>query len=1266
MLPLSRLRHVVAGFVLITLAATTGISVSTATSPGHHPPFALGSTSGDGIPRGVSHTVMLVTGDVVRVERAGAGRQVVTVEPAEGRELIDFHQLELDGELFVIPHVAIPYLDGDQLDQALFNVDQLIEQGYHDEAMDTLPLIVRYGDAAAPFGDDTTDVLASAEHELSLESVDAHAISVDKRDAAAFWDSVDNRDDADVSATLDHDIEMIWLDAKVEPALEHSVEQIGAPAAWEHELDGTGITVAVLDTGIDTEHPDLAGKISDERDFTGSGSTNDLIGHGTHVAATIAGSGAASDGLRTGVAPGAELLNGKVLDDGGTGLSSWIIEGMEWAVAAGADIVNLSLGGGPTDGTDPMSLALNALTEETGALFVVAAGNSGPASTTVGTPGSADAALTVGAVDRDESLARFSSRGPRLGDLAIKPEITAPGVGITAARAAGTSMGSPVDEFYTAANGTSMATPHVAGAAAILAQRHAGWTADELKDALVSTSVAAAEYTADEQGGGRVDVARAVGPGLYASGMVHLGTFTEDDDEHTRTDVVYTNTTDTDVDLELDLTLTTAGGDEPGENAVSLEQRHLRVPAGSTASVEVVVAPDVLERGRYSGRLTARAGHTEVGSVISLLKEPPMHTVTFSVTDPDGRPGTALPLAVYGDDPRFDMVTDLWQPGQTITREFGEGSYYVFANMDHWDDEYGESAHVVVLPELEITEDMDVVLDARDAVEVEIETPKPAEQTGIYSYYAYRDIGSRTVGNAVMKFPHTERLFVTPTEAVSGGFEFNSRWQLRAPMLTAEVVGRPRQELDLYYYSPSIALEGTTTLPVVHVGEGTPEDYAGVDVRDAMALVTPSGDPDFNALTEVAADAGAAMAAFVPPGTYSWFSEWQPGDYRLPAMSTFVPPRQAGPLLELLAERDVKVRLTGMIDSPYLYDVMQVSEGRIPERVRHVVDRDTSATVINRYHGTGGDEWVKEQRFGWREWMGSVINQTERHLRSPHVREETVSSGGTLWQHRVRHDSPWLSGIPVQGGMTHLPRTYESGERLNTDWHQAVVRPAIPRAVDGLTSYREGDVLTIRIPEFADSSSDHYGFAEDADEAWGDEVTARLYQDEELIFEGIGAWGDYLVAAGPARYRLDLDVERDQPEWEFSPRTSTTWTFTSARPAQPEEPLPLIQIDYDVPTDVRNQAPAGRVVHLGLTARHQDGLGELDVVRMSVRTSYDDGTTWEDVRLLDDGAGEYRALVRHPPLRATDGYVWLQVEAEDDAGNIVKQTIERAYGLGGR
>jgi subtilisin family serine protease len=176
----------------------------------------------------------------------------------------------------------------------------------------------------------------------------------------------------------------------------------------------------------------------------------------------------------------------------------------------------MSLGSGSTDGTDPMSQAVNSLTASSNALFVVAAGNTAFA-VDVSTPAVADAASAVGAVDAGDHLAAFSSRGPRIGDHAVEPEITAPGVGIVAARAADTELGEVVDEHYVRLSGTSMATPHVAGAAAVLAQQYPGGTAAQLKAALTSTAKLTASLTVFEQGTGRFDVAKAVQQNAYAS-----------------------------------------------------------------------------------------------------------------------------------------------------------------------------------------------------------------------------------------------------------------------------------------------------------------------------------------------------------------------------------------------------------------------------------------------------------------------------------------------------------------------------------------------------------------------------------------------------------------------------------------------------------------------------------------------------------------------------------------------------------------------------
>ncbi len=305
------------------------------------------------------------------------------------------------------------------------------------------------------------------------------------------------------------EVERIWLDEVVHTWLDVSVPLIGAPQVWS-ELNnrGEGVTIAIVDTGIDSSHPDFEGRIGFTSDFSGKGSVEDGHGHGTHVASIAAGSGAASNGKYVGVAPGATIMVAKVLADNGSGRMSDVMAGVEWAAQNGADVLNLSLGSdGSSDGQDALSTICNTVVDM-GKVVVVAAGNAGPGSRTIGSPGAAEKVITVGASTDDDRIASFSSRGPTADDR-VKPDVVAPGSGIVAARASGTSMGTPVDDRYTRANGTSMATPHVAGLCALVLKGNPGLTPLQVKERLMETAVDLG-LDPNTQGQGRVDAVAAV------------------------------------------------------------------------------------------------------------------------------------------------------------------------------------------------------------------------------------------------------------------------------------------------------------------------------------------------------------------------------------------------------------------------------------------------------------------------------------------------------------------------------------------------------------------------------------------------------------------------------------------------------------------------------------------------------------------------------------------------------------------------------------
>jgi PGF-pre-PGF domain-containing protein len=339
-------------------------------------------------------------------------------------------------------------------------------------------------------------------------------------------------------------VKKVYPDEKVQALLDDSVQIINATLAWQmndttnHSITGRNVRIAIVDTGIDYTHPDLGGcfcssplnatcnetcKVIGGYDVVNN-DTNpmDDHGHGTHCAGIAAG-----NGIIKGVAPDAKLLAYKVMNSGGSGTSSQVIEGIERAVNDGADVISMSLGGlGNPD--DAQSQAVDNAVNN-GTVVVVAAGNEGPSSQKILSPGTARKAITVGASCKpgqvgvnaycnatlpNGTIASFSSRGPVVwqGETIEKPDVVAPGVLICSSQwndAFSLNNASwCLDERHVAISGTSMATPHVAGAVALLIQLHPDWTPEQIKSALKNNTVDLGldVYT---QGRGLVDVYNA-------------------------------------------------------------------------------------------------------------------------------------------------------------------------------------------------------------------------------------------------------------------------------------------------------------------------------------------------------------------------------------------------------------------------------------------------------------------------------------------------------------------------------------------------------------------------------------------------------------------------------------------------------------------------------------------------------------------------------------------------------------------------------------
>ncbi|MCD9878430.1 S8 family peptidase [Streptomyces guryensis] len=718
------------------VVAVAGLTATVVTPAAAGSPANFAASAASGSARAGVH-VTLVTGDTVSMD--GTGR-VTGVRRGTGRGHIGFSIRRFAGHTYVVPQDATRLLDSGRLDRRLFDITQLFKDGYDDAHRKQVPLIVSYrGGSGTQAGARRALAAADADVERMLPAVRGVALSVDKPDIDDVWRALTTPVAGHTAVAAAPGIDRVWLDAEVKVAAQDSdaldpeggVAQIGAPAAWKQGYDGKGVKVAVLDTGVDATHPDLKGSILKTKDFAGSdtgsdtGSTDDRQGHGTHVASTIVGSGAESHGKYKGVAPGAKLLVGKVMDDTGVGSDSSIIAGMQWAVAQGAKVVSMSLGDTDTPGVDPLEKAVNSLSASSHALFVIAVGNDGPSDTTVGTPGSAASALTVAAVDRHDKVADFSSRGPTA-DGALKPDIAAPGVDIVAARAAHGSEGEEVAPGYVKMSGTSMATPHVAGAAAILAQEHPDWTGERIKAALTASAKPLTGTTAYEAGAGRVDLNQATGataatePSSVGFGVAK---WPHDDDQPTPRTLTYRNSGTKPVTLDLASDVTGPDGGSAPAGMFTVSPARLTVPAGGTAQATVTADTRLGGAdGAYSGAVTASGDGQSVRTALGVIREVESHKLKLTVTRRDGKRDDAPGVTVANLDTGkqytpFDDGKN--HPDGTVTLRLPKGHYVVDAQTT---DSRGKTA-LLVAPRLTLDHDTSLALDGRRAEPVKITAP---------------------------------------------------------------------------------------------------------------------------------------------------------------------------------------------------------------------------------------------------------------------------------------------------------------------------------------------------------------------------------------------------------------------------------------------------------------------------------------------------------------------------------------------------------------
>ena len=587
------------------------------------------------------------------------------------------------------------------------------------------------------------------------------------------------RDDIPLLRALP-DVRAVEEDRRLEIMVDQSVPLIRADDVWEMEdlagqkVTGRGVRIAIIDSGIDYEHPDLGGcfgpgcRVRTGYDFVNNdGDPMDDNGHGTHVAGI-----AAANGSIKGVAPDATLLAYKACDAYGSCWSTHVIAALEAAVnpdgnpatADAAHVANLSLGSAYGSPNDMMSQAVDSAVAA-GLVVAVSAGND-YSHHTIGSPGGARQAITVAASDRDDHITDFSSRGPIMGHYDIlKPDVAAPGANILSTAS---SEGYLSDSSgYIRLDGTSMAAPHVAGAAALLRQLHPDWPPAAVKSALMGNTVNLNE-TLFAQGTGRINVFAAAQEMLVTTPSAGLGLPLMDGATQASLTLANRSAASLQVSLEVEAARFMDGALRPLEPAqpvdhASLSMTSLSIPAGATRALSLDLdIPDNLADGYYAGvvRASWSGGATELPFMYAALSK-----LTVHIVDETGHEMTDysfdLFVAVTRYAPNFDFGYVNWGPGISAVPPFtfyGPPGQYVTQAIDRyfaWNDCTAEPPEPLWLTpyyllgttSATLSQPGSITLDLRDADRTAIVAePTPTTPISISTLTFAYEMGDRSVG----------------------------------------------------------------------------------------------------------------------------------------------------------------------------------------------------------------------------------------------------------------------------------------------------------------------------------------------------------------------------------------------------------------------------------------------------------------------------------------------------------------------------------------
>lgn len=1235
------------------------------------------------------------------------------------------------GESYVIPASVQAKVDSGALDMELFNIDKLYQAGFDDASSDSLQIIVEYRDNSfdeKPF----SMAMPGAKVKAQFKVIDSVVMEVNK----------DNLEDVIEGLSANTAVEGVWLDGMVfahkHPAKNNpghnkgkgkkdkdhwwknqiaadetspTVPLTGAYGPYAVDYDGTGIKVAVLDTGFDTDHPDLQTNIFMYQDFSSYNTPNidDLNGHGTHTASTVAGSGVASNGKYVGMAPGADLLIAKVLADNGSGSTSGILAGMQWAVDNGADIVNMSLGGSVTACDGPMVEMVEALKDQ--ALFVISAGNNFIRET-IGSPGCSPYALTVGAADRENVTAEFSSRGPSPDGHSAKPDITSQGVNVIAAASGGKG-----EYAYRANSGTSMSAPHVAGGAAVVLQARPELTPQQLKAVLTSSVTETRAHVLD-QGAGPMDVNQAMVQSVIAQPNLELGFFdSQNPVESHQSSVTLENISDEDVTFDLEVTFV-GEDDKPlsAYNLAGLDAKRVTIGANSSVEVPVWINPTVaLENAAY-GTITGRIKGTEVKShngkkkghykngkfddlqkitvPVSFWIEPPTMNLTLNANDRLGLPA-ASPSKFY-----IMSGEDTWgQSGQftngTATVELPKGKYSVVSHIMTYDNPtpFGglvESATMMAELGVDLDVDTSISFDASTAEPVTFKTDKPSQMQGFSFGFTYALSEKDTLKLAAMELAPD---YVTGFYTKSTGYDerFRSFLTTRAfapkPVITTE----NGTQLEYILAGAAKSFNGQGSAEVVAVGDGGySTDWSQFDVAGKIALV----DADFYITGTQIKNAQEHGAVGVIGSVNNRTGRYKPnisGRYDIP-VAAIAQSEMEKIYAELEQNPELTINWSGIAHehSPYVYNLAHLNDGKIMTGTIKVKNKDLSA--IETTHYTQGEARIK-----YSDIYANLPSTGEFYatgspqlIATPSVRTEyftaTKAAEPLKGKDKALPRVAWTNLVMpsiyfnTDGGLFDGSREHVIGSHTATSWDKAPWGAAL------LTSgrsraYRDTNLLHIANAAYGDSNGHDGGLGYSLSSSYG------LTLNGEQVYLSNG----YLeLPDEPAVVEYSINTSKravgatHQANEQLSAELFVTHTFTTS--ADSQGPQSMLIPSIDVPLDLQNTATANTPVKVKIGAVSEaDGVVDLTNVQVSYsygrecrmygygRCRQDESTSYptlndrvlpediSEVAKVENIGGQWYATI--PNAAEAGQFVHLRVIVTDAKNNSTDQSVLRAYSL---